>query len=123
PSQDRRSFLRWATIGLGALFTALLGIPVVTYLIDPRNRKALPSGYRPVDGINLEEVARSEAPMQGVIRDVRVDGWTLHPSDVLGRVWVVKDAQAQDGFRVFTTICPHLGCSVNLEGDRFACPC
>jgi Rieske Fe-S protein len=121
PSQDRRSFLRWATTGLGAIFAALLGTPVVVYLVDPRNRKAPPSEFRPVDGINLEEIA--DLPIQGVIRDVRVDGWTLHPSDVLGRVWVVKDDQAPKRFRVFTTICPHLGCSVNLEGNRFACPC
>jgi Rieske Fe-S protein len=36
-------------------------------------------------------------------------------------VWVVKEAE--DRFRVFTTICPHLGCSVNLGENGFACPC
>ena len=41
----------------------------------------------------------------------------------VGRVWVVKDQSAPDGHRVFTTICPHLGCSVNLAADGFACPC
>ena len=54
---------------------------------------------------------------------MRADGWTLHPNDVVGRVWVVRADQATGGFRVFTTICPHLGCSVNLAGSHFACPC
>jgi menaquinol-cytochrome c reductase iron-sulfur subunit len=119
-SEDRRSFLRWATISLGALFSAILGIPAVLYLIDPRNKKTPPADFRPVDGIRLNEVT---VPTQGVIRDVRVDGWTLHPNDVLGRVWVVPPPAPGGQVRVFTTICPHLGCSVNLGEGEFACPC
>jgi Rieske Fe-S protein len=125
-SQDRRSFLRWATHGLGAVFAAVLGIPAVLYLLDPRNRKAEPSDFRLVDGVRLddERFQRSDPlPVQGVIRAVRFDAWTLHPNDVLGRIWVVKDPQAPNGFRVFTTICPHLGCSVNQSEGCFACPC
>jgi Rieske Fe-S protein len=124
PTPSRRNVLRWATIGLGILFSVLLAIPFFRYLIDPLNRKSRQSSFRPVDGVRLddERLARNE-PVQGVIRDVRVDGWTLHPSDVLGRVWVVKDPSAEGGHRVFTTICPHLGCSVNHEGSGFACPC
>ena len=121
-SEDRRSFLRWLTLGLGAIFSAILGAPAVLYLIDPRNRKAAPSDFRLVDGVRLNEIADDE-PVQGVIRAVRVDGWTLYPNDVLGRVWVVKDQDAPNGHRVFTTICPHLGCSVNLRAGEFACPC
>lgn len=126
PDQDRRSLLRWATIGLGALFTAILGFPVGCYLADPRNRKGKASDFIRAEGVRLDDDNfRREPPLpvQGVIRTVRVDGWTLHPSDVVGRVWVVKDAAAPNGYRVFTTICPHLGCSVNLAGDHFACPC
>lgn len=125
-SQDRRSWLRWATHGLCAIFAAVLGAPAVLYLLDPRNRKAEPSDLRLVDGVRLDDqrlAGQNPLPVQGVIRAVRVDGWTLHPNDVLGRVWVVKDPEAVDGFRVFTTICPHLGCSVNLVEGCFACPC
>jgi Rieske Fe-S protein len=121
PDQDRRSFLRWATHGLSLLFAGVLGFPAICYLIDPRNRKSAEADFRLVDGIRLNEIG--DAPVQGVIRAVRTDGWTLHPNDVLGRVWVVKDAAAQGGFHVFTTICPHLGCSVNTEGSAFRCPC
>ncbi len=125
-SQDRRSLLRWATHGLGAVFAAVLGFPVVCYLADPRNRKGKASDFIRAEGIRLDDDNFQKdppLPVQGVIRTVRVDGWTLHPSDVVGRVWVVKDAAAPNGFRVFTTICPHLGCSVNLADDHFACPC
>ena len=126
PSQDRRSLLRWATNSLAAVFAAVLGTPAVLYLLDPRNRKAEPADFRLVDGVRLDDERlqrRDPVPVQGVIRAVRLDGWTLHPNDVLGRVWVVKDPESAQGFRVFTTICSHLGCSVNQSEGCFACPC
>jgi Rieske Fe-S protein len=90
---------------------------------------------RLVEGVKLDELAVN-SPVQGVVRDTRMDGWTLYPNDVLGRVWVVQvgprptnvanmDQAAKDAYlKVFTTICPHLGCSVNSAGAAgFACPC
>jgi Rieske Fe-S protein len=141
---DRRSLLGFAIFGLGAIFSAILGIPIVCYFIDPRNRKGPTSSFRWADGIKLDELAK-DAPRQGVIRDTRLDGWTLYPNDVLGRVWVVRvgdrpDLGAPEKVQefnakpmadrekyliVFTVKCPHLGCSVNLNGggNGFECPC
>ena len=131
-ADDRRSFLRWCTHGLGAVFGVILGFPAVAYLLDARNRKATDSTFRRVGGIRLSEVALGR-PVQGVIRDVRQDAWTLHPNDVVGRVWVIRTrALPADGpddasnFQVFTTVCPHLGCSINLISEprmHFKCPC
>ena len=138
---ERRSFLAFLIFGLGAIFSTILGAPIVCFVIDPRHRKAPKSAMKLIDGVKLDDL--HDTPLQGVIRDTRVDGWTLYPNDVLGRVWVVKkqappafankDAviafnakpQAEkDAFLlVFTTICPHLGCSVNLGGEGFLCPC
>jgi menaquinol-cytochrome c reductase iron-sulfur subunit len=144
PEPDRRSFLGFAIFGLGAIFSAILGIPVACYFLDPRNRKGPASSFRVADGIKLDELAK-DAPRQGVIRDTRLDGWTLYPNDVLGRVWVVQAGDRPDlgdpdkvqAFNatplidrekylfVFTVKCPHLGCSVNLNGvgNGFECPC
>jgi Rieske Fe-S protein len=124
PETDRRSFLSWMLFGLGAIFSAILGVPIVAYVIDPRHRKAPPSDFRLVEGISLDELALNQ-PRQGVIRSTRRDGWTLHPNDVIGRVWVIKTGNSPQDYLVFTTICPHLGCSVNLDaaGVGFACPC
>ncbi len=119
---DRRSFLKWAIHGLGALFTAILGIPAILYLIDARNRPGQNRGFRLVDGIKISELPSGQ-PRQGVIRDIRTDAWTLHPNDVVGRVWVLK-GDGDDDLKVWTTICPHLGCSINWDaGGFFACPC
>jgi Rieske Fe-S protein len=120
PLPERRSFLAWAVHGLGVLFAAILGVPAVLYLIDPRNRPAPERGFKTV--ARLSELKENE-PQQFVIRDIRHDAWTLHPNDVVGRVWVVK--RGKDKVDVYTTVCPHLGCSVNYEAGvkRFICPC
>jgi quinol---cytochrome c reductase iron-sulfur subunit, bacillus type len=118
--EQRRSFLKWCVHGMGALVGAILGIPAIAYLIDARNRPARVSGMRKVEGIKISELQRN-TPQQGVIRNVRQDAWTYHPNDVIGRVWVVKDDKGE--LRVFTTICPHLGCSINVGENGFACPC
>jgi Rieske Fe-S protein len=125
PPPERRSFLKWACHGLGALFGALLGAPAVAYLIDARNRSAPPSDFKTV--ARLDELEK-DVPFQAVVRAVRRDAWTLHPNDVVGRVWLIRRADSAAGKPVveaFTTICPHLGCSVNYEAKdkRFLCPC
>ena len=47
-NEERRSFLRWAIHGMGALFAAILGIPALAYLADARHRKAQDRSFRPV---------------------------------------------------------------------------
>src|ERR1017187_2040633 len=89
PETDRRSFLSFAIFGLGAIFSTIIGVPIAAFVLDPRNRKGHVSNFKLVEGIKLDELLLNEPPRQGVIRDVRVDGWTLYPNDVLGRVWVV----------------------------------
>jgi Rieske Fe-S protein len=117
---ERRTFLKWATHRLGALFGALLGIPAVAYLIDPRNRAAPRGDFKTVARLSELE---PDVPTQVVIRALRQDAWALYPSEVIGRAWLIR----RDGDKVdaFTTICPHLGCSVNYEKEAklFICPC
>jgi menaquinol-cytochrome c reductase iron-sulfur subunit len=142
PEPNRRSFLGFAVFGLGAIFTAILGVPVVGYLLDPLRRKGTQSNFKRVDGIRLDALAPN-IPQQGVIQDTRRDGWVLYPNnDVVGRIWVVmvgahptlenaeqinqfnRDANRKKAYLlVFTTICPHLGCSVNFDAGTFICPC
>jgi Rieske Fe-S protein len=121
---DRRSLLKWLTHGLGAAFGATLGVPAILYLIDPRNRPAPPTNFRTVAKLSQLQIG---VPFPAIIRTARRDAWTLHPNDVIGRVWLIR----RDGNKVdaYTTICPHLGCSVNFiagEGGKpglFQCPC
>src|SRR5437660_10573602 len=87
---NRRSFLKWCTHGLGVVFAAIFGAPALAYLLDARNRQAPESAFRPIRGVRVGDVEDLNRPVQGVIRDIRHDPWTLHPHDVIGRVWIVR---------------------------------
>jgi Rieske Fe-S protein len=117
---ERRAFLKWATHGLGAVFATILGLPALAFLLDARQRPARTGQFKAV--AQLDDLTEG-VPYQAVIREVRRDAWTLHPNDVIGRVWLIR--RDKDTVDAFTTICPHLGCSVNfVEKDKlFICPC
>jgi menaquinol-cytochrome c reductase iron-sulfur subunit len=116
---QRRAFLKWAIHGMNAVFGAVLGIPAVFYLIDARNRPARETGFRTVASLNDLVV---ETPKEFIIKETRTDAWNLYPDDVIGRVWLIR--HEDDKVDAFTTICPHLGCSVNwLDSREFLCPC
>lgn len=117
--------LKFWTVALGGVVTALLGVPGVAYIIDPRRRSAPPRGFRRV--ARLSELPKPRdgrpVPVQVVISDARRDAWTVHPEEVVGRVWLLR--QADDSVVAFSSICPHLGCSINFDAPagRFICPC
>jgi Rieske Fe-S protein len=119
---ERRSFLRWAIHGMGVIFAAILGIPAILYLIDPRNRPAPPGDFR-TTGVTYKELKKAGMPVQAVLRATRQDAWTLYPDDVIGRVWLI--ARSDGTVQAYSTICPHLGCSINFEEKLhvFMCPC
>jgi menaquinol-cytochrome c reductase iron-sulfur subunit len=118
---SRRSFLRWTIYGLGAILTAVLGAPAVAFLIDARNRKSQGGQFHTVARRSELQVNQ---PHTVVIRETRRDAWTLHSDEVVGRVFLIKKPAGE--VAAFTTICPHLGCSINYTGNAevpFACPC
>jgi menaquinol-cytochrome c reductase iron-sulfur subunit len=115
---DRRSWLRLAIHGMGALVGLVLGVPAALFLIDGRNRPARSTGFRTVARLSDLEINR---PKDVVITDSRRDAWTLYPTDVIGRVWLIR--RPGDQVDAFTAVCPHLGCSINQSGNEFRCPC
>jgi len=117
---ERRTFLKWVIHGMGALFAAILGLPALAFLTDARNRSARAGEFKTV--ARFDDLVEG-VPHQVVIHEVRHDAWTVHPNDVIGRVWLIRgDKETVDAF---TTVCPHLGCSINfVEKDKlFICPC
>jgi Rieske Fe-S protein len=117
---QRRTFLAWMTRGLSAVVGAVLAVPGIAYLIDPRRLRSGNGEFKPVSRL---DVLKPGVPLAVAVRDERHDAWTRHPVDVVGRVWLVR--QPDNTIKAFSTVCPHLGCSINLSSDRsrFVCPC
>jgi nitrite reductase/ring-hydroxylating ferredoxin subunit len=113
---------------MGVIVAAVLGLPALAFLADPRNRPGRDSSWRTV--LPLSELKPLE-PKEATITETRTDAWNLHPDDIVGRVWLIRQNDGEDVVAL-TTICPHLGCSVNwvppLPGrsqheGQFLCPC
>src|SRR5262249_47891019 len=105
------------SIGLGVVVAA----PAAAYV-------AYPLGHATVSGADdFVKVGKLEAFKPGqptkvdVFADKR-DAWNRIVKVKVGSAWVVRDG---DKLRAFSTVCPHLGCAVDFDGDttKFKCPC
>ncbi len=104
---------------LGA-FAALVGVvPPLRAIAGSAalDTVAGPDGYLPLGLLDALGEGPREVDLAGRARD----GWLAQDAD-LGAVFVARDAGR---VRVFSSICPHLGCAVDWDpaGRRFLCPC
>lgn len=60
-------------------------------------------------------------PTRVILRKDLRDAWQLSPNVAVGSVLIERTSQ--DDFRIFSAICPHLGCSVKPKGKGYLCPC
>jgi menaquinol-cytochrome c reductase iron-sulfur subunit len=68
-------------------------------------------------------VPNDGTPIRVTVVADRVDAWNVYPAQRIGTVWLRKNERAE--LVAYSTICPHLGCSIEYRpGDRdFHCPC
>jgi Rieske Fe-S protein len=73
-----------------------------------------------VKTVKLDQLKEGE-PRRVAIIDDRRDAWTIEKHVELGSVWLVRRGNE---VQAFSSVCPHLGCSVNAApGGGFSCPC
>jgi len=115
PAPERRSFLGVISGLIVAGISAVLGVTIGRYSISPAFSTS--SGQDWTDLGSLGEFAEGKLVKKSVI--VSQDaGWGKFQSQ--RSVWVVRKGE---GVKVFSGVCPHLGCSVNTRADKFVCAC
>lgn len=131
----RRSFLVRASAALiGAIVGIAPLIPGVPFLLDPVLRKKKRPTEQPVRGkdgyvkvTTIESLPADGSPQQFAVIDDLQDAWNFIPNQEIGTVWLrkVKDDQGKDAVKCLSTVCPHLGCSVDYKSadKKFFCPC
>ncbi len=113
---DRRKFLKYLTLLISAIIAVILSVPILGYFFDPvfRRMALVWSEVGPIAQIKENEPTRLSftSNIQEGYFSTSVDR----------SVWVVK---ANGGLKVFSPICPHLGCiySWSDPDSRFECPC
>jgi menaquinol-cytochrome c reductase iron-sulfur subunit len=114
---SRRTFLSRLSIGLSALGAAVVGVPIVAYLLSPLLRPPqntwVPIG--PVDGFTIGET------VQVALDDPSPLAWAGQTAKTAA--WLRRESAS--AFSAFAVNCTHLGCPVNWRPSSglFLCPC
>ncbi len=113
----RRRFLEKICIALGGACAALIGIPVVGFVLAPLFRKP-PAQWVPVGTVNSFEIGKT-------VNVTMVDPSSLPWAGITAKnaAWLRREDETH--FIAFAVNCTHMGCPVRWLGDAslFMCPC
>ncbi|MDT7043123.1 ubiquinol-cytochrome c reductase iron-sulfur subunit [Candidatus Nitronereus thalassa] len=117
PVGSRRTFFQWVTGAIAGVIGLSLAIPLAGYFISPALTR------RKQSWVSIGKV--EDLPV-GIPKTLDYgmtikDGWM--ETKTIKAVWVVR--QPDDQVKVFSPICPHLGCGFrwNQQDSQFTCPC
>jgi menaquinol-cytochrome c reductase iron-sulfur subunit len=113
----RRSFFAKLSVALGGLCAAILGVPLVGFVVSPLFRK-VPETWIPVGKIADFEIGKTK---QVQFRDPSPLPWAGITAK--GAAWLRRESEEQ--FIAFSVNCTHMGCPVRwlAEAELFMCPC
>ncbi len=116
-SPERRAFLAKVSIALSALAGALVGIPVVGFLLGPL-LQTTPDIWRSVGKTD-------DFPIGTTVRVAFVDPSPLEWAGVTARTAAWLRRVGNNEFVAFAMNCTHLGCPVRWlqDANLFMCPC
>ncbi|HVC33628.1 MAG TPA: Rieske (2Fe-2S) protein [Chloroflexota bacterium] len=116
---NRRQFLGRLSIALGALAGAVVGIPIIAYLLSPLIHPAVDL-WRTVGPVSKFLVGET---VQVTYTDPSPLPWAGLTAETAA--WVRRNSIQPGDFTVFAINCTHLGCPVNWipDGQIFLCPC
>ncbi len=117
---SRRSFFG-ALLGVGGLaMSALLAVPVLRYVLYPLYAKSALNKWSKV-GIVDSFPPYNSGPVLKQITFRKLNGWR----ETVTHESVYVERKPDGKIRVLSSICPHLGCTVQWRPakNEFICPC
>lgn len=116
-SPARRSFLSKLIFALGGLVAAVIGLPVIGYLIAPLFKR-VPNIWHSVGKVTDFQVGHT---VEVKIPDPTPLAW----AGVAAQTAAYLRRDSEDQFIAFAVNCTHLGCPVHWLQDAglFMCPC
>jgi menaquinol-cytochrome c reductase iron-sulfur subunit len=114
---SRRKFLNRLTLSLGGVCAAILGVPVIGFVVAPLFRKA-PGVWRTVGKVDDFSVGKT---VSITFEDTSPLPWA--GVTALAAAWLRRVGKEE--FIAFSVHCTHLGCPVRWMADAelFLCPC
>jgi len=118
PKLSRRDFTKIVTAFLGSIMGAIVGIPVIGYIISPALKgKALDDWV----SLGLLENYPVGQPTLFTFTRTKVNGWERTTNSY--GVFVLRETE--NDLKVLSNICTHLSCRVAWidETQSYKCPC
>ena len=114
---SRRRFLTWLSVSLGGIATAVLAVPVLSFVLDPffGRKKQYWRGVGAVD--NFKVGTTTEVSFANARSTPWENGFARTAA------WLQRRSESE--FVAFSINCAHLGCPVRwvAESELFMCPC
>ena len=117
---SRRDFVKVTTGAIGGIITAVIGVPIIGYLIDPALRAGAKEAWIPIGKLTDMPV---NVPTPFSFTRTQVNGWERTGINFGG--YVIRKSEDPKDILILSSRCTHLGCTVNWHEDakEFICPC
>ena len=117
---SRRDFIKVTTGIVGGFIGLALGLPSISYLIDPALREGGKEACIPIGKFEDMEPGK---PYSFSFTRVQVNGWERTSSSFGG--YALRKSDDPADLLILNSKCTHLACTVNWHGesDAFLCPC
>jgi menaquinol-cytochrome c reductase iron-sulfur subunit len=114
---SRRRFFEKLSIGLGALCGAILGVPLVGFIVAPLFRKA-PQSWVSLGKIDKFEIGKT-------VNVTFTDSSPLPWAGITSKSAAWLRRAGENEFIAFSVNCTHLGCPIRWlpDAELFMCPC
>jgi menaquinol-cytochrome c reductase iron-sulfur subunit len=115
---SRRDFIKITTAVLGTIMGAVIGLPVIDYLIDPALKAQRTDAWIPLGKLESYTIGK---PALFTFTRSTTNGWEKTVNSY--GVFVVRKSDTE--VVVLSNKCTHLSCRVNWKEDQqeYICPC
>ena len=117
---SRRDFIKVTTGIVGGVIGVAIGLPTISYLIDPALREGGKETWIPIGKLENMEVGK---PYPFSFTSVQVNGWERTASSFGG--YAIRKSEDPKDILILNSRCTHLACTVNWseEAGGYLCPC
>ena len=118
PHMSRREFVTIVTATLGTAMGVAIGVPAISYVLDPATQTQVGDAWIPLGPI--ANFAPGVPTLMSFVR-TKVNGWEKTANSY--GVYVIRGEGSE--VKVLSNVCTHLSCRVNWheENQQFICPC